>query len=241
MNLLESTESQWFSQQHPLTTWHSCSTRRPEPMIGACEKQKTCQPSESGCFAMMSSNHSSCFLSMETSWDVYCAVRNAVDPSPTRSVFSATSWQNCGVSLPKIRKYASKFCSSVPNSSMPSRSWLPPTTSHLAPKPSRYSRASLKQSVVPEKSCFVWLQSFDSPRSPSETTKGRGTPFKAAFTCSRPSYECSRSRGSKCKSPKMPTVNADGSSSESSSSGGGASSSFGTAAAMRSGCRALRL
>ena len=44
MNFLEETASLWLSQQQPLTTWHSCSTRSPEPMIGACEKQKIFQP-----------------------------------------------------------------------------------------------------------------------------------------------------------------------------------------------------
>ena len=45
MKSLDATGSLWLSQQHPLTTWHSWSTRRPEPMMGACEKQKICQPS----------------------------------------------------------------------------------------------------------------------------------------------------------------------------------------------------
>ena len=69
-------------------------------MIGACEKQKIFQPSDAGCALIVSSNHAICSSSTTTSCEVYLAERKAVEPRPTTRVFSATSWQNCGVFLP---------------------------------------------------------------------------------------------------------------------------------------------
>ena len=76
--------------------------------------------------------------------------------------------------MPMYLRYASRLSASVANSSMPSRSWLPPTMSYLCPKPSRNSRTILKHGVVPAKSCLDSLTSLDSPRSPRETRKGLG-------------------------------------------------------------------
>ena len=39
-----------------MTTWHSCSTRSPEPMIGACEKTKMRHPSSAGWSVIVFSN-----------------------------------------------------------------------------------------------------------------------------------------------------------------------------------------
>jgi hypothetical protein len=71
MKRLDETPSLWLSQQQPLTTWHSCRTRRPDPMIGACEKTKMRQPSEAGWSTMVFSNQASWGASMKTSWEVY--------------------------------------------------------------------------------------------------------------------------------------------------------------------------
>ena len=60
----------WFSQQQPFTTWFSCRTRTPLPIIGAWEKQKMDQPSSAGFEATSSSNHLTCSASTKTSWDV---------------------------------------------------------------------------------------------------------------------------------------------------------------------------
>eukprot|EP00962_Isochrysis_galbana_P030527 scaffold9905_cov117-Isochrysis_galbana.AAC.16 len=78
-------------------------------------------------------------------------------------------------------------------------------------KPSCAKRTSSKHGVVPEKSCCVCVQSFDSPRSPSEATNGRGELSSTVLMCSRPKNESSRSRGSMCRSPRTPRVKAYGS------------------------------
>mmetsp|Transcript_5713 Transcript_5713/g.16879 ORF Transcript_5713/g.16879 Transcript_5713/m.16879 type:complete len:259 (+) Transcript_5713:987-1763(+) len=200
MNLRVVAPPEWLSQQQPFTTWLFCSTRRPEPIGGACEKTKSFQPSADGCSSSRFSNQAICSSSMMTSCDVYRASRNTVLPRPTSSVLSAISRTNCGVGLPWIRMNASRFSASVLNSSMPSRSWLPPTRSKGTSKPSRYSLTSVKHSDVPAYSCLDSVQSFDSPRSPSDTMKSG----LWLFMCSRPSKVWSRSRGSTCRSPRMP-------------------------------------
>ena len=48
----------WVSQQQPVTTWFSCKTRTPLPIIGAWEKQKMDQPSSAG-FAGLEPSHTS--------------------------------------------------------------------------------------------------------------------------------------------------------------------------------------
>merc|ERR1719440_316186 len=214
MNLRLCGPSLWLSQQQPLTTWHSCSTRSPEPMIGACEKQKTFQPSSAGYLAISSLNHATCSSSTTTSCEVYCAERNLVEPRPISTVFSAIWCENCAVVLsqfstaPSSRRYASRLASSVKNSSMPSRSWLPPTTLNFSPKPSRKSRARLKHSVVPPSREPLPVQSLDSPRSPRLTTNlpGVSASSKIFWKWLRPSKEWSRSRGSRWRSPRMATV-----------------------------------
>jgi len=82
-------------------------------MMGACEKIKIFQPSDAGCALIVSSNQATCSSSTTTSCEVYFAERKAVEPRPTTSVLSATSWQYCAVSLPRIRRYASRLDSSV--------------------------------------------------------------------------------------------------------------------------------
>ena len=129
MNLRVVAPPLWFSQQQPLTTWLFCSTRSPDPIGGACVKTKIFQPSLDGCVSTRFSNQAICASSMITSCDVYLASRKTVDPRPTSSVFSAIWRENCALGLPWMRQKASRFSSSVANSSMPSRSWLPPMTS----------------------------------------------------------------------------------------------------------------
>mmetsp|Transcript_1789 Transcript_1789/g.3567 ORF Transcript_1789/g.3567 Transcript_1789/m.3567 type:complete len:203 (+) Transcript_1789:1421-2029(+) len=190
MNLALSPE--WLSQQQPLTTWFSCSTRRPEPIGGACEKTKTFQPSMAGWFFTRSSNQRHCSSSMVTSCDVYLALRKTVELRPTRRTLSATWRQNCGDGFLWMRRKASRFSSSVLNSSMPSRSWLPPITSYGTPKDDRKPLASSWHSVVPAKSSCVSLgrTDFDSPRSPRLT---RAAPTLSCFFCSaRTALTCSR-------------------------------------------------
>mmetsp|Transcript_34125 Transcript_34125/g.81174 ORF Transcript_34125/g.81174 Transcript_34125/m.81174 type:complete len:203 (-) Transcript_34125:422-1030(-) len=192
MNLTVALPPEWLSQQQPLTTWFSCSTRRPEPMGGACVKTKIFQPSADGCDSTMSSNHLSCSSSMVTSWLVYFAVRKTVEPSPTSSVFSAICRLNCMVGLPWMRSIALRLASSVGNSSMPSRSWLPPMTSYGTSKDERNLAASSWHAVVPAKSSSVsWGRTdLDSPRSP-RLTSAVATPRLLASCrmgrkCSRP-------------------------------------------------------
>mmetsp|Transcript_15373 Transcript_15373/g.38553 ORF Transcript_15373/g.38553 Transcript_15373/m.38553 type:complete len:201 (-) Transcript_15373:265-867(-) len=174
MNLALSPE--WLSQQQPLTTWFSCSTRKPEPMGGAWVKTKIFQPSSAGCDSTISSNHFICASSIVTSCEVYLAERNTVEPSPTRRVLSATCRANCIVSFLWMRLKAARFSSSVENSSMPSKSWLPPITSYGTPNDERNSAASSWHSVVPAKSSCVssGRTDFDSPRSP-RLTRTAGT------------------------------------------------------------------
>mmetsp|Transcript_16933 Transcript_16933/g.51232 ORF Transcript_16933/g.51232 Transcript_16933/m.51232 type:complete len:207 (+) Transcript_16933:1298-1918(+) len=183
---------EWFSQQQPLTTWFSWRTRKPEPIGGACVKMKSFQPSSAGFEATNSSNQRSCASSIDTSCDVYLAARKMVEVSPTSTVFSAISRTKCGVGLPWIRQKASRLASSVSNSSMPSRSWFPPTTSYGTPKEPRYSAASSWQREVPAKSSGEGgSHGLDSPRSPSEMSAAP-TPRCCASSstgtmCSRPS------------------------------------------------------
>mmetsp|Transcript_675 Transcript_675/g.1593 ORF Transcript_675/g.1593 Transcript_675/m.1593 type:complete len:204 (-) Transcript_675:262-873(-) len=178
MNLLHFFSSEWLSQQHPFTTWFSCSTRSPDPLGGAWVKTKIFQPSVEGCALSVSSNHSIWASSMVTSCEVYLAALNTVEPNPTRSVFSAIWRLNCGWGLLCSLRYISRLASSVSNSSRPSRSWLPPTTSYGTVKDPRKSAAILWHSVVPANSSDVSLgrTDLDSPRSPRETI--------ATFPCS---------------------------------------------------------
>mmetsp|Transcript_95191 Transcript_95191/g.296344 ORF Transcript_95191/g.296344 Transcript_95191/m.296344 type:complete len:204 (-) Transcript_95191:469-1080(-) len=192
MNFTVLSPPEWLSQQHPFTTWFSCNTRKPEPIGGACEKTKIFQPSWAGWLDTMSSNHLSWASSMVTSCDVYLALRKTVEQRPTRRVFSATWRQNCGVGFLWMRKKASKLASSVLNSSMPSRSWLPPITSYGKSKEDKNSLASSWHSVVPAKSSRVSLgrTDFDSPKSPRLTraapTFGPRCSSMMALMCSRP-------------------------------------------------------
>ena len=98
------------------------------------------------------------------------ASRKTVEPRPTSRVLSATWREKYGAGLPWMRMKASRLSWSVLNSSMPSRSWFPPTTSYGTPKPLRNSDASSWQRVVPAKSSAGWSTALDSPRSPTEHT-----------------------------------------------------------------------
>mmetsp|Transcript_37821 Transcript_37821/g.96039 ORF Transcript_37821/g.96039 Transcript_37821/m.96039 type:complete len:203 (-) Transcript_37821:381-989(-) len=184
--------SLWLSQQQPLTTWFSWRTRSPEPMGGAWVKTKIFQPSADGCDATTSSNHWSCSSSMVTSWLVYLAERKTVEPRPTSRVFSAICRLNCMVGLPWMRSIASRLASSVANSSMPSRSWLPPITSYGTSNEERNLAASSWHAVVPAKSSSVSCgrTDLDSPRSP-RLTSAVATPrllasSRIGMKCSRP-------------------------------------------------------
>mmetsp|Transcript_16554 Transcript_16554/g.32657 ORF Transcript_16554/g.32657 Transcript_16554/m.32657 type:complete len:204 (+) Transcript_16554:1393-2004(+) len=171
MNLLHFFSSEWLSQQHPLTTWFSWRTRRPDPFGGAWVKTKIFQPSVEGCSLSTSSNHTIWASSMVTSCEVYLASLKTVEPSPTRSVFSAIRRLNCAWGLLCSLRNISRLAASVSNSSRPSRSWLPPMTSYGTPKDPRYSAAILWHSVVPAKSSEVSAgrTDLDSPRSPRDT------------------------------------------------------------------------
>mmetsp|Transcript_77563 Transcript_77563/g.215542 ORF Transcript_77563/g.215542 Transcript_77563/m.215542 type:complete len:204 (-) Transcript_77563:494-1105(-) len=194
MNFTVLSPPEWLSQQHPLTTWFSCSTRKPEPIGGACVKTKSFQPSWAGWLTTRSSNHLSWASSMATSCDVYLAARKTVELRPTRRVLSAIWRQNCGVGLRWILRNASRFSSSVLNSSMPSRSWLPPMTSYGTPKEERKSWAISWHSVVPAKSSCVssGRTDFDSPKSPRLTrawpTLSPRSSSRTDLTWSRPTW-----------------------------------------------------
>ena len=103
--------------------------------------------------------------------------------------------------MPMYLRYASRFSLSVANSSMPSRSWLPPTMSYLCPKPSRNSRTILKHSVVPANSCLDSVQSLDTPpRSPQPPGRGWGTTSRIFCEAVRGPVQCAQVARAMCRS-----------------------------------------